>query len=237
MIYVRSIIFFVLYMAITFVLSALSLIMFWAPAGWILWIAKIWSFLTLVFLRRICNLGCEIEGVENLPAQGRYIIASKHQSAWETVTYQYLFGPTNFLFKKELLFLPLFGFTLYKSGNIIVSRGSTTRAGLVRLIARFKQVLARRNLVVFPEGTRTRPGAPPDYKSGLAIIAGSIPGVAIVPVALNSGRFWARNKFLKRPGTVTVRIGRPIRTDDFKSGRHALSAAIQNAIEGMMQGL
>lgn len=236
MLYLRSIVFFVLYMVITFILSALSVVMFWTPASWVLWIARIWSFLTLVFLKYICRLKVRIEGRGSLPS-GHYIIASKHQSAWETVTYQYLFGPTNFMFKKELLFLPLFGFTLYKSGNVMVDRGATTRAGLQRLIAQFKRILTRRNMVVFPEGTRKAPGAQPDYKSGLAIIASQIPGAVIVPVAMNSGRFWGKNGFLKKPGTIILRIGKPIFVDKFKGDRQGLAAAIETGIESGMQGL
>ncbi|MDR0367367.1 MAG: 1-acyl-sn-glycerol-3-phosphate acyltransferase [Rickettsiales bacterium] len=224
------------YMSSAIVLSVYGCLMFWAPQNAIVWFARRWSGFVQFALDKLCGVKMRVEGLRNLP-RGRYIIASKHQSAWETISYQTLFYPVNFLSKKEMLWLPLFGFTLWKSGNILVERGSTTRKGLSRLIEAFKATLAKRNLCVFPEGTRTAPGAPVEYKSGLGVIASRIGDVVIVPVAHNAGRFWPKNSFMKTGGTITVRIGRPIRARDFAGDRPALDKAIQNGIESMMLGL
>ncbi|MCL2438943.1 MAG: 1-acyl-sn-glycerol-3-phosphate acyltransferase [Alphaproteobacteria bacterium] len=235
MTFARSLVFFVCFQALTLALAIISLILFWAPTMWILKIARVWSFTTLVLLDKICGLKYRIRGQANVPTHP-YIMASKHQSAWETVAYQYLFGPTNFMFKKELIFIPFFGYVLWKSGNVMVNRGSTTKSGLAKMMEKIKDILRTRNLVIFPEGTRKSPGANPDYKSGLATIAKAIPGSFVLPVAVNSGRFWKKGGFMKYPGTIEVVIGKPLNTDDFDS-RQALTTKVEAAIEENMKSI
>jgi 1-acyl-sn-glycerol-3-phosphate acyltransferase len=150
----------------------------------------------------------EIRGAGNIPA-GACLIASKHQSAWETFA---LFPPFAFptiILKRELTWIPWFGWGLIKGGMIALDREAGKEA-LANLIAKTRAALAQgRQVIVFPEGTRRPVGAEPDYKLGVVQLYANC-GVPCVPVALNSGVFWPRRKFLRYPGTVVIEIMPPI---------------------------
>ena len=133
------------------------------------------------------------------------IIASKHQSAWETAIFHMLGADAAYVLKKELLYIPGFNVHAILSGQIAVDRGAGASA-IKNLIKNTRERIASgRQVVIFPEGTRTKHGAAPDYKAGVAALYSSV-DADIVPVALNSGKFWPRNSFWKRPGTITVSI-------------------------------
>ena len=142
--------------------------------------------------------------MENLPP-GPCIIASKHQSTWETMSYTVLFDDVAIVLKRGLLFIPIVGWAMARAGNIAVARGDGAIAlrGLVRQArARAK---AGRSILIFPEGTRVAVGAERAYHVGTAALYRQL-GLPVVPVALNSGVFWGRRKWLKRPGVITVEI-------------------------------
>jgi 1-acyl-sn-glycerol-3-phosphate acyltransferase len=128
---------------------------------------------------------------------------------WETFTLLLLFAEPTYIVKRELTWIPFFGWYIWKARVIPVDRGSRVRA-LVRMTARVRRALKEgRQIIIFPEGTRRAPGAPPAYKYGIVHIYAET-GVPCLPVALNSGLFWGRRSFLRHPGTITVEVLDPI---------------------------
>jgi len=167
-----------------------------------------WSWLMLWCLRGLCGIRWRVEGREHLPKAPSVILA-KHQSAWETLAFQQIFPPQVHVLKRELLWLPFFGWGLALMSPIAIDRGRGLSA--LRQMARRGRVRLQQGfwVVVFPEGTRVKPGGKRKYQLGGAWLAAHS-GAKVVPVAHNAGRFWPRNSFLKYPGRVTVRIGPPI---------------------------
>jgi 1-acyl-sn-glycerol-3-phosphate acyltransferase len=167
-----------------------------------------WSHLVLFFARVLLRLHWRVEGCEHLPARPSVILA-KHQSAWETIAFQVIFPPQSYVLKRELLWIPFFGWGLALMSPIAIDRGRGL-AALRALIKRGRQRLEQGFwVVIFPEGTRVAPGERRAYQPGGAWLAAAS-GAAVVPVSHNAGLYWPKNAFLKRPGTVTVRIGPPI---------------------------
>jgi len=164
-----------------------------------------WSRLILWLARVILGIEWRVEGRENLPSQPAVILA-KHQSAWETLAFQHIFPPQVHVLKRELLWIPFFGWGLALMSPIAIDRSRGVKA--LRAIARRGQQRLDQGfwVVVFPEGTRVAPGESRDYQPGGAWLAAAS-GAPVVPVAHNAGLFWPRNAFLKRAGTVTIRIG------------------------------
>jgi len=170
-------------------------------------VAKSWGRTTNA-LMWVAGIRVEFRGLEKIPP-GSLLVASKHQSVWETAALLPLFDDPAYVFKRELGWIPIFGWYAIKSRMIPVDRGA--RAGAVAgMIARAKEEVARgRQIVIFAEGTRTAPGAPPAYKRGAARLYAAL-GVPCVPIALNSGLYWPRRKFLRYPGTIVLEVLDPI---------------------------
>lgn len=192
-----------------------------------------WSRLVVKLASALCGIRWRVEGREHLPAHPAVILA-KHQSAWETLAFQEIFPPHVMVLKRELLWIPFFGWGLALMSPIAINRANG-RAALRDIARRGKERLAQGFwVIIFPEGTRVRPGERRHYQQGGAWLAAQC-GVPVVPVAHNAGRLWPRNAFFKRPGTVTVRIGPPIPT----AGRDAkqVSADAEAWIEGQQQTL
>jgi 1-acyl-sn-glycerol-3-phosphate acyltransferase len=170
-----------------------------------------WSIAVVHLARRICGIRWRVEGLENLPREA-CVILSKHQSAWETLAYQLIFPPQVLVLKRELLWIPFFGWGLALMSPIAINRAHGTKA-LRELARRGRERLAQGFwVVIFPEGTRVAPGTRRRYQPGGAWLAEKA-GAPIVPVAHNAGLLWPRNGFLKRPGVITVRIGVAIRAE------------------------
>ena len=167
-----------------------------------------WSRIMLWCLRHLCGVRWSVEGKEHLP-RSPAVILSKHQSAWETLAFQQIFPPQVHVLKRELLWIPFFGWGLAMMSPIAIDRGRGLAA--LRQIARRGRERLEQGfwVVVFPEGTRVAPGARRKYQLGGAWLAAHA-GAPIVPVAHNAGTIWPRNAFTKHPGKVTVRIGPPI---------------------------
>jgi 1-acyl-sn-glycerol-3-phosphate acyltransferase len=164
-----------------------------------------WSRLVIYLARSILGIGWRIEGAEHLPSRPAVILA-KHQSAWETMAFQLIFPPQVHVLKRELLWIPFFGWGLALMSPIAIDR-SRGVAALRQIAKKGRERLDQGFwVVVFPEGTRVRPGERRPYQLGGAWLAAAA-GAPVVPVAHNAGLVWPRNAFLKRPGTVTVRIG------------------------------
>jgi 1-acyl-sn-glycerol-3-phosphate acyltransferase len=161
---------------------------------------KIWAYCVVYGAKYITGVNFVVKGkVPKHPV----IFASKHQSAWETAIFHILSPAPCYVLKKELMYIPFFGLYLAVSGQIWIDRSKGT-AALKKLITQVNDRTSKgRSVVIFPEGTRTKPGSKPDYKSGIAVLYSKI-NAPIVPVSLNSGVYWGKNAFIKKPGTITI---------------------------------
>ena len=211
---IRSLFFYFVFYTIAIFFSTFMALFFFSSIA-MLYIGKIWSICILFLLKHICNLDYEITGLENIPTDKHFIVASKHQSVWETYAYQAFFFPTIFVMKKEILYVPMLNIDALIGGHIFINRGKTTKSDLIRLTKTFDKRLKTKNIVVFPEGTRTKIGETDKYKSGLSIITKGL-DTLIVPVAMNAGSFWGKNSIIKYPGTIKVHILKPIETGTLK---------------------
>jgi 1-acyl-sn-glycerol-3-phosphate acyltransferase len=171
-------------------------------------VAQAWARSSLWLLKVIAGTGIEVRGRDRIPPGG-LIVAAKHQSLWETFALLTLFDDPAFILKRELMWIPLFGWYAWKADMVPVDRRAGSPA-LAEMNRRAKAEAARgRQILIFPEGTRRPPGAEPAYKFGVAHLYANL-GVPCLPVALNSGLFWPRRSFLRRPGTIVVEILDPI---------------------------
>jgi 1-acyl-sn-glycerol-3-phosphate acyltransferase len=204
----RSILFNILFYMNLIALLVVALITLVLPRRAVLRMAELWGRVSVWLLRIVCGTKVELRGLGNLRS-GALIVASKHQSTWETFALLRLFDDFTFIVKRELMWLPIFGWCMWKGGMIPVDRGARAQA-LNDMTERAKAEIGRgRQLIIFPEGTRRFPGAEPRYKFGVAHLYGEL-GVACVPVALNSGLFWPRRAFRRLPGTIVAEFLPPI---------------------------
>jgi 1-acyl-sn-glycerol-3-phosphate acyltransferase len=189
-----------------------------------------WARSMIWWLRITCNIRPEVTGLENLP-ESPSIILSKHQSAWETLAFQAIFPTQVYVLKRELLWIPIFGWGLAMSSPIAIDR-SAGREALKKLVsngaARLKKGLW---VVIFPEGTRKAPGEKGKYQIGGAWLA-THTQTQVVPVAHNAGRYWAKNSFIKKPGLIKLHIGKPIQSAGLKAD--ALNQQVEQWIESEM---
>ncbi len=209
LIFVRSLAFNVLFYLNTVFWLIVGIPTFLMPYRAIVWVAKSWGRVNIVLLRVIVGLDCEVRGRDKIPP-GALIVASKHQSAWETFALLPLLDNPTFILKRELQLIPLFGWLTIKGRMVPVDRKKGSQA-LVEMTERARVELNDgRQIIIFPEGTRRPAGAEPRYKYGVAHLYAAA-GVPCLPVALNSGVFWPRRRSLHlRPGTVVVEILDPI---------------------------
>lgn len=171
-------------------------------------IISAWARIMLWWLALTCNIRYEIKGVQNIPTSPCVILA-KHQSAWETLAFQLIFPPQAYVMKRELLWIPFFGWGLAMTSPIAIQR-SAGREALKQLIQLGQQRLAQGLwVVVFPEGTRIAPGKKSKFHIGGAWLASGTKAT-VLPVAHNAGLHWAKNSWLKKPGVITVSIGQPL---------------------------
>ena len=200
----RSALFLAWFLAITTLLSLVFLPVLLLPRGATVWLARLWARLTFWGLRVFAGIGFEIRGT--VP-QGPVLVASKHMSMWDTLALYLALREPAIVLKRELLRIPFYGWFLAKAAAIPIDRGAGASA-LRKMSEAARRVLAQhRPILIFPEGTRKKPGAAPDYKPGVAGLYGLL-GVDCVPVALNSGVYWTG--FLKHPGTIVLQFLEPI---------------------------
>jgi len=200
--FIRSLIFNIAFYLVLIIYMMFAIVTFFLPPIAIVRVAQFWSRTMIWQLRVICNIRVEYRGLEKIP-RGPLMVAAKHQSAWETIALLQHFDFPLFILKRELTWLPLFGWFLVKARMIPVNRKAGARAmkGMTELAR--ERIVTGRQLIIFPEGTRRTVDAPPDYRFGVAQIYADC-GVPCLPVALNSGLFWPRRTFLRYPGTVLV---------------------------------
>ena len=204
MIVVRSFIYQVLFHLWTTFIAIVGLPALILPKSVVWAISPFWSVVSFAILRMITGLGYRLEGTENIAASP-VIYASKHQSAWDTMIYPHVLQNPIVVLKKELRSIPFYGWYLTKYGSIGIDRSGGAKALRAMVQEAREAIDAGRPIVVFPEGTRTAPGEHVKYQSGVAALYREL-GVPVVPVALNSGLFWRRRSYLRRPGTIVLRF-------------------------------
>lgn len=200
----RSTLFNVFLILITLILGIVGLPFLLGPRKWVCRLRDLWISLVLAVLRWTVGLTHRVEGLENLPP-GAYMVASKHQSAWETLALHTIFRDPAIVLKRELLKLPILGYYIRRVGMVPIDRTGRGVALKSMMGAARKWSAVHRPILIFPQGTRIAPGMKESYHSGVFAIYRTL-GLPVVPVALNSGLFWPRQAFLKRPGMITVRI-------------------------------
>ena len=204
----RAFLFNVLFYVTTVLFLGLGSPLLFGPRSWAMWALALHARTELWLLKTIVGTELEVRGKEKLP-KGACLVASKHQSAWETFALIPLFRDPAYLMKRELFWIPFHGWFSYKFKMIPVDRDKGP-AALRRMLAEAKtRAAAGREIIIFPEGTRRAPGALPDYKTGVFLLYEAL-GIPCVPVALNSGVFWPRRSLKRYPGTIIVEFLDPI---------------------------
>ena len=204
------------------------------PYAFLLGVLRAYAASSLWLLRVVCGINVEWRGREKLPT-GAYIVACKHQSLWETFALFALLPDPTYVLKRELMWLPLFGWLARKARMVPIDRG-TRAAAMAKMVAAARREIARsRQIVIFPEGTRRPPGAEPRYLPGVAYLYAET-GLACVPIALNSGLFWPRRSLRRYPGTVLVQVLDPIAPGlDRRAFLSRLQTVLEDATAGLIQ--
>ena len=228
----RSLIFTVVFYLITTIFVVFGLPLLLGPRRWSMAGLRVHARACLWCLRVIVGTGIEVRGLEKLPAPP-FLIAAKHQSAWDTFALLPLFTDPALVMKAELGTIPVYGWFAHKFGHIMVKRSRAAVALKTMLTDAKARVAENREVLIFPEGTRSTPGASPDYKPGFVALYESLQ-LPCVPVALNSGLYWPRRKFMRYPGTIIVEI-----LDVLPPGmpRAAFKAEVEAQIEASSQRL
>jgi len=204
----RSLLFNILFYVTTTLFVVIGSPLLFAPRRWAMAALAVHGRFELWLLEVIVGTKLEVRGREKLP-NGACLVAAKHQSAWETFALIPLFRDPALLMKRELFWIPFHGWFSKKFEMIPVDRDKGP-AALSRMLREAKARIADgREIIIFPEGTRRAPGAPPDYKTGVILLYEAL-RVPCVPVALNSGLFWPRRSLIRRPGTIVVEFLDPI---------------------------
>src|ERR1700678_4219822 len=194
--------------------------------------ARFWSRSWLSLYRAICGVTYEVKGLDKVP-KGGCLLAMKHQSVWDTCALFAIFDRPVYVLKSELMFIPFFGWALARLGCIPVKRG-TGKSALDTMIRGTRIALAQhKQVVIFPEGTRTMVGQAANYKTGISHLYTALE-VACIPVALNSGALWPRRTFLRPPGVISVEVLPPIPPG---LDRRVMFERVVSGIEGVAERL
>ncbi len=204
----RALAFYVAFFGVTALLGVVGLPLLLAPRGWVMSFGRFWAGCVLALLKAIVGLDGEIRGREHLPA-GPCIIAMKHQSAWDTLILPVVLDDFAVVIKRELLFVPFYGWYAARAGSIAIDRRGGARALRRMVRAARRAVAAGRPVVIFPEGTRTAPGQRLAYQPGVAALYQAL-RLPVVPAAVNSGLYWGRRSFVKKPGRIILAFLEPI---------------------------
>jgi len=238
MIFLRSLIFNIFFYSYTSLVCIAFIPTLFLPRSAILWVTRFWLGGVKWLEKYIMGLRYEVRGAQYLPKDNKYIIAAKHQSAYETLKLHHLFGDPTIVLKKELLGIPLFGTFLNKLDVIAIDR-TNKEASINSIIEGAKRMGDNgRPIVIFPQGTRVGVNETTDqkpYKGGIVKMykATDLP---IIPLALNSGLFWGRNSFIKKPGTVIFEFLPPIETGlPDKKVMKALEDRLEDKTQSLMQ--
>jgi len=209
MIWLRSALFNLWFYSVTVLVALLSVAVQLGPPAWLRALARGWARVVLGGLKAICGITVTVTGREHLPQGGAALIASQHQSAFDTVVWLLLVPDATYVLKRELTRIPLYGAICRKLGMIAVDRAGGASAIRALLRDGNAAVAEGRQIVIFPEGTRAPPGAPLPLHPGVAALAART-GLPVVPVVTDSGRRWGRRAFRKEPGIIHVAIQPPL---------------------------
>jgi 1-acyl-sn-glycerol-3-phosphate acyltransferase len=205
---IRSLLFNIAFWLTTFILGIVELIFGLFTQKYVFAFPRLWNIVTLWFLRVLCGITHEVRGREHIPASTA-LIASKHQSAWDTIIFWSLLEKPTFVLKRSLIYIPVFGWVLLMLKSIYIDR-SAGAAAMKRMLREARARISEgRIVVIFPEGTRTPPGESGTYHPGVAAMYQHL-NLPVTPVALNSGLCWGRNSFQKKPGVITIEFLAPI---------------------------
>ncbi|MFA6279842.1 MAG: lysophospholipid acyltransferase family protein [Bdellovibrionales bacterium] len=198
------------------------------PQRYVVTVVRFWQATFVWLAKKIAGIDYVIKGWENVP-DGACIIAAKHQSAWETCLLNVLFYDPAIVLKKELTYIPIWGWFAKASGLIPIDRKGGASSLVIMKKAASAAVKAGRKIVIFPQGTRVKPRAHKPYKVGAAALYQEL-DLMVVPMALNSGLLWAKNSFLKKKGVVTIEFLPPIPTGLSRSAMmHRLEEELEAA--------
>jgi 1-acyl-sn-glycerol-3-phosphate acyltransferase len=225
MIFVRSVLFNIAFFGISLGMTLLATAARAVAPNRVLNVAILWGRSLVMAARVICGIRLEVIGMEHIPS-GPALIASRHQSAFDTFVWLSLLPRCCYVFKKELRRIPLFGAMMGAAGMIAVDRDGGGAAIRALLREADRAVREGRQIVIFPEGTRSEPGSPNPLQAGIAAMA-SRTGLPVIPVSTDSGLYWGRRAFRKKPGTIRIVIGRPIPA---QTERKALMRALENGL-------
>lgn len=228
----RSLAFNIAFYGVTAVLGVVGLPLLLAPRSWVMHFGRFWARCVLALLRALVGLDGEIRGFEHLPI-GPCIIAMKHQSAWDTLILPVILDDFAVVVKRELFFVPFYGWYAARAGSIAIDRRGG--AGALRHMVRAarREAAAGRRVVIFPQGTRTAPGHPLPYQPGVAALYQALQ-LPVVPAAVNSGLFWGRRSFVKHPGRIILAFLEPIAPG---LQRRQLMAELESRIEAATSAL
>lgn len=234
--YIQAWLFYGIYTVCTIIIAILVLVarMFGRDMAWN--VGKLWGLVGNFLLWLICGIKIKVEGREHIPAEP-CVVAVKHQSTWETAALPALLPAFAWILKKELMYIPFFGWALYALGAIAIVR-SNPREALKQVNEKGRaQLRAGRSVVIFPEGTRTAIGEAGTYKPGVILLAKKA-GVAILPIAHNAGVCWPKGTILKYSGTITLRILPLVSAKDVvEKTRNELLTEIEERIETACRAL
>lgn len=231
MLFLRSLLFWIGLATSTIIITPFVPLLYPLPYNLRYRYAHQWTRFNLWWLQLTCRLKYRVSGATDIPKDA-HIVMAKHQSAWETMALQKLFPPQVWVMKRELFWIPFFGWAIAAMEPIAIDRASGRKA-VAQIIEQGRKKLAEgRWIVIFPEGTRVPPGKKGRYGMGGSILATET-AYPVIPVALNAGEFWKRNAFIKHPGTIDVVIGKPIDTHNLSAIE--LNEKVENWIEGEME--
>ncbi|MCB1428361.1 MAG: 1-acyl-sn-glycerol-3-phosphate acyltransferase [Nitratireductor sp.] len=228
MLFLRSLVF-----NIAFYLATAIQLVFWTPVFFFLprrlgWkVVRLWGKINLWLQYHIVGTRFDFRGIDNIPQARHFIVAAKHQSSWETYTILLFLKDPSYILKRELMFIPLFGWFMAKMNVIPVRRGRGGAALAAMTGSAREQYQGGREIIIYPEGTRKASGAEPAYKYGITHLYSEL-GATILPVALNSGLFWPRQSFLRHRGTIVMEFLPVIEAGLTKD---AFAAELQDRIE------
>jgi 1-acyl-sn-glycerol-3-phosphate acyltransferase len=222
---VRSALFNIVFFVITLVMTLLATVVRVVAPDRVLDVAIMWARCLVVSVRIVCGIRLDVRGLEHIP-RGAALIASRHQSAFDTFVWLTLLPRCCYVFKQELRRIPLFGPLIGAAGMIAVDRGGGAAAIRALLHEADRAVREQRHIVIFPEGTRSEPGSRVVLQSGIAAMA-TRTGLPVIPVSTDSGLYWGRRAFRKRPGTIRIVIGHPIPA---RTEREALMRALEDGL-------
>lgn len=226
MILLRSLLFNIVFLGGSALAAIVALLLLPAPRPWLVAYVRGWAKGVILALRLICGIRLRVTGLDHLPPGG-FILAAKHQSAFDTVVWLTLLDRPVYVLKRELVAIPVWGWLARRCGHVAVDRKAGS-AALKSMVREARAALAEgRPVVIFPEGTRSAPGARLPYQPGVAALAMAT-GAVVVPAATDSGLCWGRRAFRKPPGVIHVSVLPPLPPT---TSRKALMAALETAIE------